>query len=161
MRGLVQRIPARILRRIPARHCWALLMVLLVFSAPAGLCHGCADSSGLSHLWPQHLPCGGSVSHPGFLSLRVFLCELVARWDMGRGLLGPVSGSSSFSALYWQAITSHRVNLHHTTSHLVSQLSLQHPQSCGLSLSLWPMKVAKRICSLNVHRSFGRASLIE
>lgn len=50
--GLVQRIPARILRRIPARHRWALLMVLLVFSAPAGLWHGCADSSGLLPLVP-------------------------------------------------------------------------------------------------------------
>lgn len=50
--GLVQRIPARILRRIPARHRWALLMVLLVFSAPAGLWHGCADSSGLPPLVP-------------------------------------------------------------------------------------------------------------
>lgn len=141
----------RLVQSMPARHHWDLLLVVLIFSTPTGLWHICADSSRLPPSVPPLTLSG--VSLESWVSLLgVFFHELVAWWDAARGLLVPGSGSSGFSALYWQASNSLQSEpaAQHLT--LASQFSLQHPHSYGMSLSLWPMKVAKRIYVLNITR---------
>lgn len=121
VRGLLRRLMHRFSQSTPARHHGDLLTVVHIFFTAIGVWHIYADSSRHPPSVPPLTLRGISLTTL-FSFLGVFFCELVAWWDVARGLLVPSLGSAAFWALCWLAGNS--LQSKPTAHHLMYILSI-------------------------------------